>query len=50
MFTLDWQRYDEIMKKNPEDWTNAEQEFFRYMYCVEEHMSGLDGDREGENK
>lgn len=42
---IDWQRYDDIAKKDPKEWTEEERKFFNYMYCIDEHKSGLDGDR-----
>ncbi len=46
MFRIDWNRYYELMKKPFDEMTEEENEFCKYMYHVEEHMAGLDGDRE----
>lgn len=39
---IDWQRFEELEKKKREEMTDEEWEFFKYMYHVEEFMSGLD--------
>lgn len=46
MFRIDWDRYHELSKKTREEMTEEEWEFWKYMYHVEEHMAGLDGDLE----
>lgn len=44
MLTIDWNRYYELQKKSREEMSDEEWEFYKYMYHVEEHMAGLDGD------
>ena len=44
MYSIDWFRYHELSKKTFEEMTPEELEFHRYMYHVEEHEAGLDGD------
>lgn len=42
---IDWQRCWDLEKKDWNDLTDEEKEFYKYMYHVEEFQAGLDGDR-----
>ena len=39
-----WQRFYELEKKSKEQMTREEQDFYRFMYQLEEMQSGLDGE------
>jgi len=40
---IDWDRYNELLKKPLSDLTTDELSFMNYMYLVEEFRGGLDG-------
>lgn len=42
---LDWNRYYEIERKPKSERTEEEQDFYRWMYQLEEIQSGLDGEQ-----